>query len=72
MKVFYESDVIADIEYQRMVAHEDGRKIALIELNRIESESFLEEVGALIKKGLVLKDLGCYFYRHIEIKLNLE
>lgn len=72
MKVYYESDVIAGILYQMMVAHEEGQTIALIELDRIETEAFLDEVPALTKRGDILKDLGCYFYKNIEIKLTLE
>lgn len=72
MKVYYEKDVIWEIEKTINEAMENNQTIALIELDPIETEAFLEDVAALIGRGIIIKSFGCYLYKNIEIKLNSE
>jgi hypothetical protein len=72
MNVIYESDVIWEIEHQIACAQEFNKKIGLIELNIVESLDFLDQVYALTQRGDVINDNGIYFYKTIEVKLNLR
>lgn len=72
MKLYFKKDVIWELDSAILAAEEMNQKIELIELDPVESEAFLEEVGPLMKRGIVVNEFGTYLYRHIELKLNLK
>lgn len=72
MKIYYEKDVIWEIEKAIYEAADNNQTIALIELDPIESHAFLEAVVALMGRGIVVRNFGNYLYKHVEIKLNSE
>lgn len=70
MQVYYNTDIIWEIEQAITEASENNETIALIALDPIETEAFLEDVVALTGRGIVRKAAGVYLYRNVELKLN--
>jgi hypothetical protein len=72
MKVYYDKDIVWELNKVIDDAMENKQTIAVIELDPIETQAFLEDVVALMGRGIVIKNFGCYIYRGVELKLNSE
>ena len=72
MKVYYEKDVFWEIDQAILKAQDENEKIEVIELDRVESRFFLEDVGPLLRRGVVIKEFDTYLYRQTEIRLTVD
>lgn len=74
MIIYYEQDIVWALDFKIACAKEMNKKIALIELDVVESQAFIDQVSDLTKSGVVVRSTyeHAYFYKQIKIKLNTK
>ncbi len=72
MKIYHKTDIVWQIDRAIDEAKENNQIIALIELDVIETRSFLDDIPNLWEHKNVENRMGIYFYRGIELKFNFK